>query len=126
MSKHPLNLFIRLLLEVAALVITGIWGYHQAEGVTAILMAIILPVLFAAIWGIFAVMGDPSRSGKTVVPTHGIVRLLIEFGLFGFAVWAWFDLGFYPLNWIFLALLVGHYSSSYDRIIWLVRGRDGL
>lgn len=123
MSKHPLNLFIRLLLEVAALVITGIWGFHQAEGVTAILMAIILPVLFATIWGLFAVKNDPSRSGKTVVNTPGPVRLLIELGLFGFAAWAWFDLGFLLLAWVFLGLLLGHYISSYDRILWLVRGR---
>ena len=121
MSKHPLNLFMRLFLEVAALVITGIWGYHLAAGATGILIAIILPVLFATIWGIFAVKGDSSRSGKTVISTPGIIRLLIEFGLFGFAAWAWFDLGFGWLAWTFTGLLLVHYITSYDRILWLVR-----
>ena len=49
----------------------------------------------------------------------GIIRLLIETGLLGFAAWAWFDLGIKPFAWIFLITLVLHYIASYDRIIWL-------
>ena len=120
MSSHPINLFIRLLLEVAALVVTGIWGYSLTANWSRYLWMLLLPILFAAIWGIFAVKDDPSRSGKTVVDTPGFIRLPIELGLFGFATWEWFDLGFGPLAWIFLSLLLVHYLVSYDRVKWLL------
>lgn len=32
MSQHPLNLALRFLLEIAASVAIGYWGWHQAEG----------------------------------------------------------------------------------------------
>ena len=123
MGKHPLNLFIRLLLEVAAIVAVGMWGYNKFENGFRFLAAIGLPVIFAAIWGIFAVRDDPSRSGKTVVNTPGFLRLVIEIGLLGFAAWAWFDLGFQPVAWTFLIVLVVHYLVSYDRVWWLLKNQ---
>jgi len=121
MGKNPLNLFIRFLLEVVALVGIGIWGYAQSETWTRFLFAIGLPILFAMVWGMFAVKDDPSRSGKTVVPTRGIIRLFIEFGFFGFAAWAFFDLEFRTIAWIFTSVTLIHYLISYDRVKWLIK-----
>ena len=32
MSSHPVNLGLRFLLELAALITLGIWGWHMGEG----------------------------------------------------------------------------------------------
>ncbi|MCK5694837.1 MAG: YrdB family protein, partial [Bacteroidales bacterium] len=121
MSKHPLNSAVRLLLEIAALVSFGIWGYHQSDTSLRILLAILMPLGFAVVWGVFAVKDDPSRSGKTVVQTPGILRLLMELGLFGAAAWMMLDLGYSTLAIIFGVTVLVHYILSYDRIAWLLK-----
>jgi hypothetical protein len=119
MSIHPLNSAVRLLLEITALVTFGIWGYHQSESGIRILLAILLPLGFAVLWGVFAVRDDPSRSGKTVVQTPGIIRLLLELGLFGAAAWMLLDLNHSLIALIFGLAVSIHYILSYKRIAWL-------
>lgn len=121
MTKKPLNLALRFLLEVAAIVIMGLWGYHISGNVPGILFAILLPLGFALLWGIFAVPNDPSRSGKTVVPTPGIIRLILELFLFAAAAWMIRDLGYRPAWWIFGGITLIHYIISYDRVLWLLK-----
>jgi hypothetical protein len=121
MSKHPLNSAVRLLLEMTAIVSFGIWGYHQTETGMRILLAILLPLGFAALWGVFAVKDDPSRSGKTVVQTPGIIRLLLELGLFGAAAWMMLDLDYSLAALIFGAVALVHYAFSWDRVAWLLK-----
>ena len=120
-SKHPINMAVRFLLELAAIVAFGYWGYSLAEDGTRILLAILFPLLFAVLWGVFAVRGDPSRSGKTVVQTPGMIRLLLEFGLFGAAAWMMLDLDYTTVALIFGVAVVIHYFISFDRIAWLLK-----
>jgi len=121
MSKHPLNSAVRLLLELTAIVSFGFWGYHQSDSGFGILLTIMLPLGFAVLWGIFAVKGDPSRSGKTVVQTPGIIRLLLELGLFGAAAWMMLDLDYSLIAFIFGLTVIIHYFVSFDRIAWLLK-----
>jgi hypothetical protein len=121
MSKHPLNSAVRLLLEIAAIVTFGIWGYHQSETGLGILLAILLPLGFAVLWGVFAVRDDPSRSGKTVVQTPGFLRLILELALFGAAAWMILDLDYSLIALIFGLTAVIHYFVSFDRIAWLLK-----
>ena len=121
MSKHPLNSAVRLLLEIVALVSFGIWGYHQSDTSLRILLAILLPMGFAVLWGVFAVKDDPSRSGKTVVQTPGFLRLLLELGIFGAAAWMILDLDYSLIALIFGLTVVIHYFVSFDRIAWLLK-----
>ena len=121
MSKHPLNSAVRVLLELVAIVSFSIWGYHQSETGTRILLAILLPLGFAALWGVFAVKNDPSRSGKTVIQTPGIIRLLLELGLFGAAAWMLLDLDCSLVALVFGLSVAIHYIFSFDRIAWLLK-----
>ena len=121
MSIHLLNSAVRLLLEITAIVTFGIWGYHQSETGLRILLAILLPLGFAVLWGVFAVKDDPSRSGKTVIQTPGIIRLLLELGLFGAAAWMLLDLNHSLIALIFGLTVVIHYFVSFDRIAWLLK-----
>jgi hypothetical protein len=120
-SKHPINLALRFLLELVAIFAFGFWGNSLAGDGTRILLAIFFPMLFAVLWGVFAVKGDPSRSGKTVVHTPGIIRLVLELGLFGAAAWMMLDLDYSLIALIFGSAVVIHYFSSFDRIAWLLK-----
>jgi hypothetical protein len=121
MSNHPTNMFVRLLMEVAAILMFGFWGYLHFDSWIRIVMTIGLPLLFAALWGVFAVRNDPSRSGKTVIQTPGLIRLMLELVLFGAATWMILDLGFLLVGKIYGGIVILHYIVSYDRVIWLVR-----
>lgn len=121
MAKHPLNLALRFILEMAGLTVFGIWGWSWGEGWWRILPAVIVPLLFATFWGVFAVNEDPSRSGKTVIPTKGVVRLFLEFTFFGLAALALFDMNLKSTGIVFALVVLFHYAASYDRIIWLLK-----
>jgi hypothetical protein len=121
MPRHPLNHVLRFLLELAAILTFGFWAYFLSEGGVRILLAIAFPLLFATLWGIFAVREDPSRSGKTVVNTPGIIRLLLEVLLFSAAAWMMLDLDYSLAALIFGSVVVIHYLLSFDRITWLLK-----
>jgi hypothetical protein len=111
MSNHPLNLALRFLLELLALTIFFVWGWHH-EGIWKYLLSFGSVLLAASVWGIFRVPNDP---GKATVPVHGLVRLTIELLFFASAVWALFWLNHFDMGWSLLIILVLHYAFSYDR-----------
>jgi hypothetical protein len=120
MGSHPINLIIRFLLEMSALVSVGIWAWRQNDGWLRFLLAIGLPIFLAIIWGTFAVTEDPGRSGKTLIATPGVIRLIIELGLFAIAAWSLYELGLTRLSLAFGIIVVLHYIISYDRVKWLI------
>lgn len=119
MGSHPINLIFRFILELCALTAIGIWGWKQSDGLFRFVLAIGIPTILAAIWGVFAVPDDPSRSGAAPVVVSGIVRLSIEFAIFAFAIWSLSNIGSISLSRILGIAVVLHYVLSYDRIIWL-------
>ena len=120
MGSHPVNMAVRFLLEMSALVSLGLWGWKQSEGWLRFILAFGIPIIFAVIWGTFAVLDDPSRSGKAPIVTSGIVRLAIEIGFFVCATWSLYDMGFNKVSLAFGIIVVLHYIISYDRIKWLM------
>lgn len=120
MGSHPINLAIRFLLEIAALLAVGVWGWQLSDGWFKFVLALGIPIILAVIWGTFAVPNDPSRSGAAPVAVPGILRLGIELAIFAFAVWALYDMGYTSISWILGIIVAIHYITSYDRILWLV------
>lgn len=120
MSQNPINLIVRFALEIVMLVVLGMWGRQQFSGWKGILLAILLPVVAAAMWGIFRTQGD---HGKGLVDTPGIIRLLIELFLFGAAVWALYDMNHKPASLALGVVLLLHYLLSYDRVVFLLMGK---
>jgi hypothetical protein len=118
MADNPLNLALRFFLELAALVAMGYWGWTQHDGFARWLLAIGVPVVAAAAWGIFRVPGDP---GDAPVPVPGLVRLTLEFAFFSGATWALFAAGRPSWGWAFGIVTLLHYAASYDRVARLVR-----
>lgn len=121
MGSHPLNLFLRFILEITALFAVGYWGWSQHPDWLKFSLTIGSPIMLALIWGIFAVPNDPSRSGKTVIVTPGWIRLVIEISIFGLATLAFFDVGNQYIALIYLLIVILHYGFSIDRIKWLFK-----
>ena len=121
MGSHPINLAIRFLLELSMLGALGWWGSAREAPVMRWVAAIGLPLLAATVWGVFAVAGDPSRSGRTLVATPGWLRIAIELSLFALGVAALWQLEARRLAFA-LGVVVGlHYAASCDRLAWLLR-----
>ena len=117
---HPTNLAFRFVLEVFALGVMARWGYQQTESAWRWAFAIGVPLAAAAMWTIFAVPGDPSRGGEGFVHVPGLLRLGLEFAVFGFATWALNELGQTPLAIGCGVAVIAHYALSYERLVWLV------
>ena len=124
MAYHPLNLALRFVLELAALAAFASFGWQLADGVAfQWLGAITLPVVAAALWGVFAVPGDPSRSGGAPVPVPGWFRLTLEVGFFSAAALAIHAANTPTLAVAFAAVTALHYAASGRRIRWLLTGQ---
>src|SRR5579863_6938752 len=111
MNTHPFNLAVRFLLELIMSAVAASWGYHRFPGWTGIAAAIAFPVAAALLWGVFRIPNDP-RPAPVTIP--GPLRLLLEWALFAWAVWALHDMGFDTLAWFLTGMLVAHYLVSYD------------
>jgi hypothetical protein len=120
MGSHPINLGIRFLLEMSALLSLGLWGWRSGNGWLRFALAALVPIVVAILWGTFAVPGDPSRSGAAPIQVPGVLRLALELGIFVFAAWALHDVGFARASWMLGIMVAVHYLVSYDRIMWLV------
>jgi len=120
MGGRPINLALRFILEIAAHIALGYWGWTRSEGVLRYGLAISLPIVAAVIWATFRVTGE-AGSGQPIVAVPGVVRLLLELPLFCVAVWGLYDAGAMSAAWIFGGIVLVHYLLSYDRIRWLLR-----
>jgi hypothetical protein len=120
MKFNTINLAVRFLLEHTALFSIAIWSWELSDGWIRYLIAPGIPITVTAIWATFTVPNDGSRSGKSLIATPGIIRLLIELLIFVFAVWALYELKLEILSLVFGAIVLFHYLVSYKRIIWLM------
>ena len=105
---------------MAALVITAMWGWHCSADWKRYLFAIGLPVLAATIWGVFRIPNDPKPAP---VEVRGIVRLVYELFLFGFASWALNNMGYTVACYIMAGTTVISYTTGYDRTLKMLRNK---
>lgn len=118
MSSNPINLALRFLLEIAVLIILGIWGWHKGNGFVQYLLGFGIPLLTAFLWATFRVPNDP---GTAPVAIPGMLRLGFELALFAFATWALFDLQSMFVAWALGIITILHYLTSYDRIFRIIK-----
>ena len=75
-----INLALRFLLELSALVAIGYWGFHTGKHpLVKVALGLGTPLVIAAIWSMF---GAPKAPAKVAGP----VRSLLELGVFVLAV----------------------------------------
>ncbi len=120
MSQHPLNLGVRFLLELAALVAYGMLGWHLGSSLLLkVVLALVFVVLAALLWGLPAVAGDRGRSDKGPLMVPGWVRLIVETGVLAGAVWSFYVAGAGMIGFWFGVVAVVQCLTAYDRILWL-------
>ncbi|MEU6583343.1 YrdB family protein [Nocardia sp. NPDC046763] len=120
MSLNPVMLGVRFLLELTAVASFGILGWRDFDAPWRYLLVLTLPIVVAAVWGIFAVPGDPSRNGAATVPVAGMVRLLIEIAVLGGGAAALWAAGLPMTALLSTAVLVTYHALAYDRVSWLL------
>ena len=81
----------------------------------------LVPLVAASLWGLFAVPGDASRSGRGPVPVSGAVRLVVEVAFLTFGVFTAHQAADPVLTVVLASGIALHYAVSYDRILWLLR-----
>lgn len=118
MSSNPINLAVRFILEIAALLALGLWGWQKGDSWLQYVLAFGIPLVVAILWGTFRVPNDP---GKAPIAVPGTVRLAFELAVFAFATWALFDADYTTFGWILGVTVAIHYILSYDRILWLIK-----
>lgn len=119
-GQHPANLVLRFLLELVALLGMGRFAWASVPDAWRWLFCLLVPGLAATAWGVFAVPGDPSRSGRAPVPVAGWLRLLLEGAFFGFGAWGYHRTDASALALALIALTTLNYATGTERIRWLL------
>ncbi|MBR9859424.1 YrdB family protein [bacterium] len=120
MGSHPINLGLRFILELTALIASGMWAWRITANWPKYLLVIAVPLLLTVFWGVFNVPGDPSRSGNAPIVVPGLLRMAIELAVFGFGTWCLHQMGYSKFALAFGLITLAHYIVSYDRIQWLI------
>jgi len=123
LSQHPVSLGVRFALELSALGSVALWGWQAGHGWMSWLLAVLLPVIGAVVWGLFATDPDVGHGSTGTVMVSGPVRLLAEAGVFLAAIAASYGSGHPALATAFAVAVVAQSSVSYDRLLLLLRGR---
>ncbi|MDH3293108.1 MAG: YrdB family protein [Acidimicrobiia bacterium] len=114
------NLALRFGLELMALAGLATAAWKLTTGPVRPAAVVILPLAAAVTWGVFNVVGDPSRSGAAPVEVPGWTRLVIELAILCAGAIA-FVLAGRPAVGIAYAIVVAfHYAVSWPRVQWLL------
>ena len=113
------NLALRFGLELAALVGLAMGAGSAWSGWVRWAAVVMVPVTAAVVWGVFNVVGDPSRSGAAPVEVPGWVRFGIELVVLGGGAGGFYlaERPYFAIG--FGALVILHYVVSVSRIHWL-------
>jgi hypothetical protein len=114
------NAVLRFLLELAGLVAQGYWGFAtQDNWALKLLFGLGIPLVMAALWGIFRVQHD---GGRPVIEVAPQIRLLLEAVFFALAIGLLVAAGLptFALG-LFVALVI-NYGIDYRRTIALATG----
>jgi hypothetical protein len=121
MAYHPINLGLRFALEIIALGALGWWGRSTAPNATGWLLACLIPLAAATLWGVFRFPDESGRSGKVPVPVPGWARLVLEFAYFSLATWAFRAVGAVGWSFVFAVAVFLHYITSWNRLTLMLR-----
>jgi hypothetical protein len=115
------NLVLRFLLELAGLVAMGTWGFAAQESwLLKLLFGLGIPLVMAALWGIFRVPGD---GGPPVIVTPSPLRLLLEAVFFALAVALLAAAGQGTWATTLLVLVLVNYAIDWRRTWWFAANR---
>jgi hypothetical protein len=115
------NLALRFGIELGALAGLGLAAWKLTSGPVRLAAVILVPITAAAIWGVFNVLNDPTRSGTAPIKVNGWTRLAIELLILGGGAVAIVYAGRRDIGIVFAVLIAVHYAASNSRVEWLVQ-----
>jgi len=115
------NLALRFGLELGALAGLGLAAWKLTSGPVRWAAVALVPIAAAAVWGVFNVLNDPSRSGAAPIEVSGWTRLAIELLILGGGAAAITFAGRREIGIVFALLIAVHYAASTSRVEWLVQ-----
>ncbi|MBD1382962.1 YrdB family protein [Metabacillus arenae] len=102
-----LNLFLRFILEVCALIVAGYWGVKTGNSVLMkVIFGIGAPLGIAVVWG---TMGSP----KAIIQLPATVHLILEIFVFGLPIVLLLFAGKVGLAWIYGITLIINKTFMY-------------
>jgi hypothetical protein len=107
------------LLEVAAVLAYGYWGWAAHPGTTQWAWTLGAAVVAWIVWDVFRVPGD--GTAKPAVPIPGWVRLVIEAAYFTGVATALAATNLQLVGIVYIILVAIHYTLTHQRLIWLLR-----
>jgi len=113
MSEKPLVVGLHAVLELAALVAVGYWGWATNDGVQRWVWAVAAPLLLGTLWAVFQAEAD---GVNPLVAVSGAVRLVLEVVLLGLAAALLYLAGQPAWSAVLAALVVLDYLLQRDRI----------
>jgi hypothetical protein len=114
------NLALRFGLELGALAGLGAGAWTLTSGGMRWVAVVVVPLVAAALWGVFNVPDDPSRSGAAPVEVPGWARLTLELVVLGGGAIGLGVAGGPALGIAFALLVAFHYATSWSRVEWLL------
>ncbi len=120
MFLRPVDLALRAILEIAAVLGLALGGMASVGGVVGVVVALGAVAAAGAIWATFRVPDDP---GPSPWPIPGSARLALELVLLGLGAVGWLLAGWAILGVLLGALIVGHYLMTAPRVRWLLEQR---
>ena len=117
MHLRPIDLAIRAILEIGAVLGLLVGGPSTVSGPVGLLLGLAVPLGAAFLWGTFRVPDDP---GPAPVPVPGSARLALELVLLALGALGWILAGWLVVGVLLGALIVGHYLMTADRVRWLL------
>jgi hypothetical protein len=118
---HAANLALRFFLEIAALGGFAVLSLKISDNWWRYLVVIAVVSALMAIWGVFAVPDDPSRSGNAPVAVSGWLRLALELAILFGGAFAFYLAGYTLPATALTLLIVIHYALWIERISWLLQ-----
>lgn len=120
MLFRPIDLAVRAILEIAAVLGLVLGGLASIPGVMGLVLALGAAGAAAAAWATFRVPDDP---GPSPWPIPGSARLALELVLLGLGAVGWLLAGWLIVAVLTGALIVLHYLMTGPRVRWLLDQR---
>ncbi len=115
---RKINLGLRFLVEVSAVLGLAFWGWTTNSGLARIGLTVGLPILAMVLWATFRTPGD---GGEPIVPISGPVRLGLELALFGTAIILVYRAGMPAPAAGLGGLVTVHYLLDRNRVVALLK-----
>lgn len=120
MNLRPVDLALRAILELAAVVGLLLGGLSSVGGIVGLVLGFGAAIGAGAAWATFRVPDDP---GPSPWPVSGSARLALELVLLGLGAVGWVLAGWLIVGVLVGALIVGHYLMTAERVRWLLDQR---